>query len=399
VSAALSSFHFRAARQDGSVETGHIDASSRQAAIEQLAQRGLFPIRVVEGITFRPRRRAIPSIELAVGLRILADLLESGLPMSRAIIALEAMASPAWRDALPSIQTAIREGKSFARALEEAPITVPAVVRGIIFAGERGAGLAAAVRSAADLTQQMAETRAAIRSALAYPALLASAGFASAAVLIVIVLPKFAAILSDMGQALPASTRFVLGASTVLRAAAWPTLATVILLLLAGRAYLTTPSGRTAWHGWLLSLPMIGDTRAAVATSRLCTTLSALLDAGVPISGALPHAGQATGDMAIQERLASARTLVVQGQRLSSALSSQRVITAVAGRLIHAGEESGRLASLLSHAGRIERDRATRRVQAAVRVIEPALIVGFGGIVALVAASLLQALYSVRPGT
>jgi general secretion pathway protein F len=94
-----------------------------------------------------------------------------------------------------------------------------------------------------------------------------------------------------------------------------------------------------------------------------------------------------------------ARTDVEHGGRLSDALAARDAATPVVHRLVRAGEESGRLATMLAHAARLERDRAARDVRNAVRLLEPLLIVGFGGLVALVAAALFQALYSVRPGT
>ena len=66
-------------------------------------------------------------------------------------------------------------------------------------------------------------------------------------------------------------------------------------------------------------------------------------------------------------------------------------------RLIRAGEETGRLAPMLAQAAKLEAGRAEQGVRAAVRVVEPALIIVFGGMVALVAAALLQSVYSVRP--
>ena len=399
MSATVTSFHYRAADRTGRVELGRLDAANRRAAADQLALRGLFPIRITEQHALRGSANAIPVAELALGLRVLADLLESGLSMTRAIGALEAMATRAWKAALPAIRDAVREGKSLARALDESSLVMPGEVIGILYAGERGAGLAGAVRLAADLCQQTAETRAAIRGALAYPILLATAGLASAGLLVTVILPRFAAILGDMGQTLPASTRFVLATSAVLRIAVLPALLVAVATLFGWRVWTRTAAGRERWHSMLLSVPVLGETRSAAATSRLCTTLGAMLDAGVPIAAALPHVARATGDAAVMARVAAARQLVVQGEPLSGALARSNAASEVAIRLIHAGEESGRIGSLLAHAGRLERDRATRRVQSLVRVIEPGMIVAFGGLVALVAASLLQALYSVRPGT
>jgi len=72
-------------------------------------------------------------------------------------------------------------------------------------------------------------------------------------------------------------------------------------------------------------------------------------------------------------------------------------MTPTAVRLVQAGEETGRLAHMLAHAATLEREQAERKLHAAVRLLEPGMILVFGGIVAVVAAALLQAIYSVRP--
>lgn len=117
------------------------------------------------------------------------------------------------------------------------------------------------------------------------------------------------------------------------------------------------------------------------------------------MGAALRGAAPASGDDEVARRLEGARLDVEHGGRLSDALSRHRATTAIVFRMVRAGEESGRLPAMLAQAARMERARVLLRVQSAVRMIEPAIILGFGGVVALVAASLLQALYSIRPGT
>jgi type II secretory pathway component PulF len=292
----------------------------------------------------------------------------------------------------------VREGQGFASALAHADVRVPAEVAGIIRAGERGSGLAAAVRRAALLCDDGATTRAALRSALAYPTLLAVAGTASLGLLVGVVLPRFASILSDLGQSLPASTRLVLRAGTISRELALPLLFAAVIAALLWRAGTSRREGRRRWQRFLLAVPIVGDLRLGAAGARLCASLSALLASGVPISTAIRNAASATGDEEIIARLGRARSAVEQGSRLSDALGRHAVTSVFVQRLARAGEESGQLASMLAHAGQLERDRVLRRVRSAVRLLEPSMIVAFGGVVALVAAALLQALYSVRPG-
>jgi general secretion pathway protein F len=95
--------------------------------------------------------------------------------------------------------------------------------------------------------------------------------------------------------------------------------------------------------------------------------------------------------------LLAAREAIAHGDRLSAAVEREGALTPVVVRLIRAGEESGRLAAMLDHASRIEGDRAAQLVRNAVRLLEPALILAFGALVALVAAALMQAVYAARP--
>jgi general secretion pathway protein F len=142
---------------------------------------------------------------------------------------------------------------------------------------------------------------------------------------------------------------------------------------------------------------VIGKIRRSAATARVCAALSALLQSGVALSSALTHAAHAAGDAAIQDRVLAARTSVIAGVRPSAAFLTENALTPTASRLVRAGEETGALVPMLAHAARLENERATDRVRSAVRLLEPTLILAFGGLVALVAAALLQAIYSVRP--
>jgi len=392
------SYRYHAARGDGRLERGRLAAPSRGAALRALADRGLHPIDVAPEAAGRSRRTRLPVADLALALRLLADLLDAGLPVARALQLLETMVAPSVAAVLPTMLTAVREGRSLAAALEQAEVSIPSEVLGVIRAGERGSGLAAAIRQAAELCEDAAATRAAVRSALAYPALLAVAGTASLGLLVGIVLPRFAAILGDLGQTLPATTRVVLRGGELARVGALPLLLGMVTSLVIWRAWTATSAGLRRWHALLLAVPIVGELRAAAASARLCASLAALLASGVPVAPAIRSAASSVGDAEITARVLAARADVEHGSRLSDALSRHGAATMLVQRLVRAGEESGRLAPMLAHAGRLERDGVMRRVRSAVRLIEPAMIVGFGGVVALVAAALLQALYSVRPG-
>jgi len=390
-------YTYDAVARDGATNRGTVEADSNERAREQLLSRGLYAIRIASSGTARDSRRRLRAADLALGLRILADLLESGLPAGRALSAFAALAPRAWLPAIPHIQRSIREGGSLAAALADAPITIPPLVIGVAQAGEAGSGIGPAIRRAAELCESSAEMQAAVRAAMAYPMLVAVAGAGAVVLLITVVLPRFALILGDIGQSLPASTRLVLSIAGAAHAALLPSVALIGVAAVIWRGWTSTPAGRTAWHRLLLATPIAGRIRRAAASARMAHALSAMLESGVPVSAALPLAARATGDAELEARVGRARGLINSGHAVSRALEETDAATPTIIRLTRAGEETGRLPAMLAHAARIEQQRADRTIRTLVRMLEPTLLLTFASVVAIIAAALLQAIYSVRP--
>lgn len=397
----LQTYAFRAARPDGAIVLGTVEAVGRELASRTVAERGLFPLEIeLDDSAPRfdgPRGARLPARDLALGLRALSTLIEAGLPMARVLAAFDELAPASWQPALPHVSSAVREGRGLATALATSGVEIPPFVIGMLRAGEAGGSLALAVLRAAELTERNASTRAALRSALAYPLVLAAAGGASVVLLVGVVLPRFSAILGDLGMPLPATTRAVLSAATTIRTLAIPGVVAILAAGVAWRAWTASVEGIRQWHAMLLQLPIVGSIRRSAATARMTGALAALLESGVPAAAALTHAARATGDAALETRVRKAREHIVAGGRIAAALQATDATTPIVVRLVRAGEESGRLAAMLAHASRLESERAERGVKTLVALIEPSLILAFGGLVALVAAALLQAVYAVRP--
>ena len=390
-------FAYRAAAPDGRLHAGALDAESADQARETLRARGLLILNLESRGERVAQRDPISIADLALGLRILADLLDAGLSVSRALGAFEELAPRGWRPAVPHIRQSVREGHGLAASLATAPIEIPGLVIGIAQAGEAGTGIGQAMRRAAELTESSAETRAQVRAALAYPLLVAAAGAIATTVLLTVVLPRFAKILGDLGQKLPATTRLVIAGADLAHVALLPSLVAIGACVGAWRAWTGRASGRRNWHRLLLGVPMLGSIRRAASASRMATSLSALLDSGVSMAAALTLAARATGDAELEARVSAARGTVSAGESLSRALEIHVAATSTVVRLARAGEETGRLSAMLGHAARIEQQRADRVVRTAVRLLEPMLLLVFASVVALIAAALLQAIYSVRP--
>lgn len=389
------SFRYRAARPDGSLLRGTIVAADQNAAVDTLHSQGLFPIEVVLA-RFAASRSLPRAADVAPGLRVLANLLAADIPMSRTLAAFEELAPGSWVSAAAAIRERVRTGGRLADGLRDDARLSP-VLAGIIAAGESSGDLAPAVLRSAELAEESASLKSAVRGALVYPAILLVAGACSIGLLVSVVLPRFAVILADTGQEPPPLTRFVLGATTAIEHNAFSAAVVVILGLLGWRIWTRSPSGSVAWSSILLRLPGVGAVRRSAATSRVCTAMAALLDSGVPAAVSLGRAATAAGDSAIESRLSAARAGILRGESLGLALEDSSALTIAAVRLIRAGEESGRVSAMFLHAARIEGERARELTRNAVRLVEPTLILVFGAIVAIISGALLQAVYAIHP--
>jgi type II secretory pathway component PulF len=189
----------------------------------------------------------------------------------------------------------------------------------------------------------------------------------------------------------------VLHLSELARAGVLPLALIIALTLVARHVGVSSSEGKRREARMLLSLPGIGTMQRQSATARIAKTLASLLDAGVPLATALSFAARSSGNAELEARLSAVRTSVSGGEPLSRALATLDAATPTAVRLIRAGEESGRLAAMLHHAARIEQQAADRSARTFARLLEPTLLLIFASVVALVAAALLQAIYSVRP--
>jgi type II secretory pathway component PulF len=391
----VSAYSYRAAREDGAIVTGAIEADSSSQASTTLASRGLFAIAVVPAT--EARRPAASRRDLAIAFRGIAALVSSGVPLERAVAASELLARGPLRETLASARQRLNEGASFANALSTGRGVVPNLVIGMVRAGERGSQLGAALEQVAEHLEEEADLLSRVRQALTYPLLLAVVGVTSVLVITAVVVPRFAAILGDVGQQLPPATRILLTVSQLISRFWIPLLLMAAAGTWAAIEWIRRPAGRKQIEEALLKVPLVGQVRHSLATARVMRALGGMLRSGMPLLAALDAAREAAGDLAIAERLARSRERVVQGAALAGALEREGALTPSALQLMMVGESSGRVAEMALGAGNLAAQEAERGLRSLVAALEPALIVMFGALVAFTAAALLQAVYSLRP--
>lgn len=389
-------YHYRAARPGGSIATGQVTAASLEGGHSALGAQGLMAIELVP-LADRKRPRFTLSDSVMV-FRSLANLIRVGVPLERAVGMTESMLdSPALANGLGEVRLCLQQGSALTAALDAVPGLANPAVLGVIRAGEESGRLGAALELVATQLEREHETAGRLRQAMAYPAILLVTGSLSVALITAVVLPRFARLLADAGGTLPPLARLLLWINS-LPALVWlVSLIAVVLSVGSLVQWIQTPSGRVQWEELLLRAPLIGPVRSYLATARLSRSLGTSLAAGLPLLRAMATASEAAANEAIRRRLLAARDRVAQGEPVARAVMTERAIVRVAGQMLAVGEASGQLGTMAERAAEHAMAEAERRVGILVRIMEPGLILVFGGLLAVVAGALLQTVYSLRP--
>ena len=335
------------------------------------------------------RTPTLSRADFALMLGALADVLDAGLSLAHALVVLERAVPGRIAEVVPDVRAGVRARRGLAEALVVAGLPMCVAATAIIREGERGTGLAVALRRAANVCDA-GSTRDALRRALAYPKLLATTAATSVLMLAAAMAPRSPAIVARAERSLVPMAGSVIRAGAMARELALPVALVLVLLGMLWGAWTSTLEGRRRWQAFLLALPVVGDLRRGAAGARLCTSLAALLASGMPLVAALRNAAASTRDEEIIAREMRARAEVERGGSLAAALARHGAVSATVQRVLCEGEEDGPLAPVFAEAAERERERVRRRVRVAVRWGEPAMLMGLGGVVVMVGMALLE---------
>lgn len=389
-------FAFLAIHADGKRRRGRATAATDDALVRDLEARGLTVV------TVRPRGGdaddafRVPRARISDAVRAVAELLAAGVPLTRTFDIAATSTHRSLAAVLTDIRARIERGEGVATAMAAHPRVFSAAAVGVARAGEHAGDLDGAfARLAAQLERDDAQ-RAQLLSAAIYPAVLAIAGGAAILMLLLFVLPRFAALLNGTGLPLPRSTALLLAAAEMLRAH-WTAIPFVALALLAAGMWTrSSASGRRAGARLLLALPVVGAYRRDALAAECARVLAVLLRGGTPLALALDAAAPSVADPLLRDALLAVRARVVAGSALHRALESEPIFGELFVSLVATGEESGRLADFLERAAALFEQRTVRGAQRLVAIAEPAMIVAFGAVVGCIALSLLQAIYGIN---
>jgi len=329
--------------------------------------------------------------EKAIFASKLSALVDAGVPILRGLDLMRSQQKSAvFRQALSGLTRDVNQGESLADAMRRWPKVFDKLTIAMVQAGEAGGVLDETLKRLAKLLEDNAKLQNQIRGAMGYPVSILVITIGVFLGMTIFIIPTFAGIFKQLGAKLPPFTQALVDISGLLRSGFSVLLVGgIIIAATMFTRYYATPTGRRAVDRLILKIPLFGDLIQKTSTAQFCRTLSSLAKAGVPVLLCLEIVRDTTSNTIIGDAINSSRNEVSEGIPMSAALKIKNVFPDMAISMMAIGEETGEMDAMLSKVADFYEDEVSAAVKALTSMLEPAMIVLVGGMVA----SMLVAMY------
>lgn len=394
----MPNFIYTARRPSGEQVNGELELASSDAVAAQLAENGLIPIRIQQGVasagreakgfsfSITKRKKRVQLDDLVLFCRQMFALTRSGVPMMRSLQGLiESSQNPSLQEALQGVIENLESGRDLSGAMAAYPDVFPNLMTRMVQVGENSGNLEQSFEQLADYLEFEKMTREQIKAAMRYPSFVIIAICIAMAILSLFVIPTFEKVFAGFGAELPLPTRIIMGISQF-SVAYWPhILVALIAAVFAVRRYLRTERGTLQWDRYKLHIPIVGSILLRSTLARFARSFSMGYGSGVPLVQALGFTARAIENTYLGGKLDEMRNHLERGETLTRSAASLEIFTPLVLQMLAVGEETGSVDSmLLEVAGFYERE-VQYELKNLTSAIEPILIVVIGAMVLVLA--------------
>ncbi len=392
-------FKYQAFDSQGNVENGQLNAESEREVVRLLRGRNLTPVKIQEirASADKTRRKKIAHHDLLDFTNGLCTLVEARVPIDKALRLLDGITESAvMRELVVQLLRDVKAGKGLAESMEVHPHVFGKMYINIIRAGEEGGILHELLLDLAEFLDTSARTRHAVISAMVYPAVLLVTGIISVFLLLVFVVPQFAAMFEDAGTEIPPSAAFLLSLSSFIQSYGYLFIVAVVLGIWGWRRLGHDPAAKLKKDSFLLSLPILGNLILFRECAVFSRTLGALLGAGIPLIRALRVAREVVSNSLLNHHLLAVEEDVRGGAGLSVSLEKTNQFPTLLHQLVAVGEESGRTSDILLKSAVTFDTYVRNQMAALVAALQPALIIFLAIAVGGITITMLSAVFSMN---
>jgi type IV pilus assembly protein PilC len=394
-------FSYTANNASGKSIQGVVEADDRESAIASLKRQQLHPLVVTESKKFNLNifsSKKVKTKDITIFTRQLSTMVSAGVPLNRSFLTLQEQAENAYfKKVIGDMSRQIEGGASIGEALGKYPKIFDDIYVNMVIAGEAGGILDEILKRLATQLEKNESIKKKIKSATTYPKVVFGITIAAFVVVMNVIVPKISTMLLELGgpdAKLPPLTRIMIALSDFSKSYAVPILIAVVIVGIFVRRYMATPKGKFLYHSLLLKIPVLKLVITKVAVARFARTFSSLMSAGVPVNKAIRVTSGSIGNKVLEKELLDAAKDVEAGKQLSDSLSKSPHYPPIVAQMLAIGEETGQIDKILIKVADFYEEEVDTTIESLSSLLEPLMIVILGGMVGLVAASVMGPLGS-----
>lgn len=392
----MGAYKYEAVDMMGEPINGEIEAMNRDQVVATLKQRGYYPTSIEEQTEVKDVKELdlflgkVSKKVLAIFCQQFGTVIEAGVPMIQALeILMEQMTNKQLKNALEEMYEDVQAGTALSVSMARFPKVFPTLLVSMVEAGEMSGTLDDAFKKMSVQFEKSYKIDQKVRSSMIYPSVLAVVSVAVVWFLLARVVPTFVTLFQSSGAALPGPTQFLLNVSDYVQNYGLITFVGVVVALVIFRIWISKGTGRLAWHRFLMKLPVIKTYIKNVLTARFTRTMGTLTATGVSLERSLNVVSKILNNAVAEKAMDEIVEQINSGVALAAAVQEQKLFPIMVIQMIRIGEQAGSLDDMLEKTSIFYEAEVETSVQQLTALMEPAIIVVLGGIVAFIVLAIM----------
>ncbi len=388
---------------------GRIESANPQAVAKWLMESDIAPTKIrelsrpaeqPEWFTNLTGENKVPILELQLLTRQMANMVRAGMPLLLAIEGIQrSTANKALAKALLAVRADLDRGSDLSTAFGRHPKIFDDFYVNMIRVGEGSGRLDESFRALFKQIEFDRDLNKKVKSAVRYPTFVMSALAIGMSVLMLFVIPVFAATYKNLHAELPAITQVLITISEFSRHYWWLVAAMIGAAVFLFRKWSATERGHYLWDRTKTRLPVIGSILKKASVARFCRNFAMASRSGVSLVPSLELAARVVGNAFYAQRILQMRRGVERGESFTRVATTTGIFSSMELQMISVGEATGEVAEMMEQIAQIHTEDVTYEVSKLAETIEPLLLGIMGVMVGILLLGVFTPLWNLGQAT
>ncbi|MBI4779521.1 type II secretion system F family protein [Candidatus Falkowbacteria bacterium] len=393
-------YKYKVFDKDKKAQEGMIEANSKDYVGEILAGKGFSIVSILEVSSGKMKfnldfLNRVKTKDVVVFSRQFSVLISANVSMVQALkILVDQTANVILKMAISEVADEVDAGSTLSEALGRRPNIFSNFYISVVRSGETSGKLDEVLSYLADEMEKDYDMMSKIKGAMIYPAFVLSSLIIVGIIMMIVVVPKLTAILTESGAELPMATKILIGTSGFMQKYWWLLIVAAVSVFAVLRWYIKRPQGKRQIDYIKLRLPIFGHLFQLIYLVRFTRSMNTLIVGGVTVDNSLKVAAEVVGNKIYQELIEETIKEVEDGNSISSVFINSKTIPKMVSQMLNIGEKTGKMDVILERITDFYGREISNMVANLMALMEPLIMVVMGVAVGIMVAAVILPMYS-----